>query len=84
MFVALVSPPQPLFHACNAARSSPGRLSKKSFVRFNMRYFVVRLAASRPKEPTPLAKEIVRSTCSKSNPEGLVPQKMVKFNPGLS
>ena len=62
-------PPRPLFYVCNAARSSPGRLSKKSFVRFNMPNLVARLAASRPKKPAPLAKKLVRSTCSKSNPQ---------------
>ena len=80
MFVALVSPPhppppslsrppKPLLRAYNAARSSPGRRSEKSFVRFNMRNLVARLAPSRPKKPAPLAKKLVRSTCNKSNPQ---------------
>ena len=47
------------------------RLSKKSFVRFNMRRtsrdFDARLDGSRPKKLAPLAKKLVRSTCSKSS-----------------
>ena len=38
------------------------RLSKKSFVQFNM------VPDEKPKKLAPVAKKVARSTCSKSNP----------------
>ena len=71
MFLALVSPSHPRFivpflpDPYSALATQPAH-PQVDFQKSPSSDLVARLAASRPKKPTPLAKKLVRPICSKS------------------